>query len=109
MTISTVASGVSDSVNLTGYTLVGFQMSTDWTDADIGFQVQAAGSTTFYDVYGQTNSFLTFKTSANRFVAINPTSVRGFAFLQLVSETSAGVAVAQAASRTIQLALHEIK
>lgn len=108
MVISTGATGVSDSVNLTGYTLVGFQMSTGWDDAKIGYKNSIDGSTNFNDVYDTAGTLLTHATTASRFVTVNPATVRGPGFIQLVSETSAGVAVAQTVSRTILLALAEV-
>jgi hypothetical protein len=105
--ISTAADGVSDSVNLSGLTLSAIQMSTAWTGSNIGFKASVDGSTNFYDVYNSLGNHLTYPTSANRVVAIDPMALAGLERIQLVSKTTAGVAVAQAAAREIRLGLSE--
>ena len=106
LTFSTAADGLSDTVDITGYFLAGITMSTGWTDAAIGFKVCAEGSTNFIDLYTSTGDLSTIVTTANRAVVIPATNFLGFSRLQLVSETTAGVAVPQAASRSVQLALY---
>lgn len=105
--LSTSATAVSDSVNLTGLTLSSIQMSTAWTDAGIGFQGNVDGSTNYYDVYNTDGTFLVYQTSASRIVALNPAVFAGLQNIKIVSETTAGVQVAQAAARTIVLGLSE--
>ena len=104
--VTTGADGLSDAVNITGLTLSAIQMSTAWTDARVGFQASVDGST-YYNVYDTNGDFLTYPTSASRVLALNPAVFSGFSHLKLVSETSAGVAVAQAAARTVFLGLSE--
>lgn len=106
VTISTNASGVSDSINLTGYALAGIQMSTAWTDAGIGYKNSVDGSTNFGDMYDATDTLLVYTTTANRFIIVDPVAQQGLNLFQLVSETTAGAAVAQAASRTLVLTLY---
>lgn len=105
--LSTAADGVSESVNITGLTLCAVQMSTAWTDARIGFNASINGSTNFYPVYDTNGDPLTYATSANRVVVFDPAVFSGIQRLQIVSETSAGVAVAQGAARTLILGLAE--
>ena len=105
--LSTAADGVSDSINLTGLTLSCIQMSTAWTDAGIGFKGNVDGSTNYYPLYDTSGNFLTYQTSASRVVAFDPAVFSGVQFLQVVSQTTAGVAVAQAAARTLTLGLSE--
>lgn len=105
--LSTAADGVSSSINITGLTLSSIQMSTAWTTAAIGFQGNVDGSTDFYPVTNSAGDHLTFTTSASRVVAFDPAQFAGLQLLQLVSETTAGVAVAQAAARVIKLGLAE--
>ena len=107
LALTTAADGTSESINLTGLTLSCVQMSTAWTDAKIGFKASVDGSTTFYDVYDTSGNHLTYSTSASRVVAFDPSVFAGIQHLQIVSETSAGVAVAQAAARTLILGLSE--
>lgn len=107
VTLSTAADGTSESINLTGLTLSCVQMSTDWTDAGLGFKASIDGSTNFYSVYDTAGNFLTYQTSASRVVTFDPAVFAGIQRLQLVSQTTAGVAVAQAAARTLVLGLSE--
>lgn len=105
--MSTAADGASDTINLTGLTLSAIQMSTDWTDARIGFKGSVDGSTNFYDVYDTSGNFLTYATSASRILLFDPSTFAGLERLKLVSETSAGAAVAQGATRVLKLGLSE--
>lgn len=109
ITLSTAANGVSEEVNLTGLTLATIQMSTAWTAAAIGFQASVDGSTNFYPVYNVSGNHLTFPTSASRILAFDPAQFHGIQRLKLVSETTAGVAVAQTAARTLVLGLSEAR
>lgn len=108
ISLSTAADGASEEVNITGLTLCSIEMSTAWTDARIGFQA-SIGSTNFYNVYDTAGNFLTYPTSASRIVAFDPAVFAGIQKLKVISESSAGVAVAQAASRTLVLGLSEQK
>lgn len=105
--ISTGATGVSDVINITGLTLSSIQMSTGWDAANIGFQGNVDGSTNYYPVYDVNGNFLTYPASASRVIAFDPAPFAGLQVLRLVSESSAGVAVAQTATRTIKLGLAE--
>lgn len=105
--LTSAADGISDAINISGLTLSSIQMSTAWTDAGIGFQASVDGTTTFYPVYNTAGDHLVFQTSANRVVAFDPAQFSGVQLLQLVSKTTAGVAVAQAARRTLVLGLSE--
>ena len=105
--LSTAADGVSDSINITGLNLSSIQMSTAWTDAGIGFQANVDGSTDYFPVHNTLGDHLVFSTSASRVVAFDPAQFSGLQWLQLVSKTTAGVAVAQGAARTIKLGLSE--
>lgn len=105
--ISTAADGVSDTINVTGLTLSCIQMSTAWDAATIGFQGNVDGSTSFFEVRNTSGDFLTFQTGASRIVAFDPAQFAGLQLIKLVSETTAGVAVAQTAVRTLKLGLSE--
>jgi len=106
--LSTAADGVSRSINISGLTLSSIQMSTAWTDATIGFQASVDGSTNYYPVYNTAGDHLTYLTSANRVVVFDPLIFAGLQHIQLVSKTTAGVAVAQAAARTLVIGLAEV-
>lgn len=103
--ISTAADGLSGAVNITGLCLCSVQMSTDWTSANIGFQASLDGSENYYPVYDTNGNHLTYPTSANRVIQFDPGTWIGVQKIRLVSETSAGVAVAQAATRSIVIGL----
>lgn len=103
--LSTAADGTSDSINITGLTLSCIAMSTAWSSAGLGFKASIDGSTNFYPVYDTAGNFLTYATSANRVVVFDQAVFAGIQRLQLVSQTTAGVAVAQAAARTLTLGL----
>lgn len=105
--LSTAADGVSDSINISGLTVSLISMSTAWSSANIGFMGSVDGSTTFFHIYNSAGDFLTFPTSASRIVAFDPAQFSGLERLKLVSETSAGVAVAQSAPRVIKIGLAE--
>lgn len=105
--LSTAANGVSEEINLTGLTLSCIAMSTAWTAAAIGFQASVDGSTNFFPVYNSAGNHLTYPTSANRIVTFDPAQFHGIQRLKLVSLTTAGVAVAQTAARTLILGLSE--
>ncbi|WP_191830882.1 hypothetical protein [Pseudomonas fluorescens] len=107
ITLSTAADGASEQINLTGLTLAAILMPASWTDARIGLQCSIDGST-FTSVYNTAGDHLTFLTSANRMMTFDNTdNFAGLQLIKIISETTAGVAVAQAASRTLKLVLSE--
>lgn len=104
--ITTNATGVSDFIPLGGYELVGIQNSSAWTAAKIGFNASFDGSTNVQPVTDNTGIPLTVTMSSANFTAIpNTLGIRSLRNIQLVSETSAGVAVAQGQVVTLGLAL----
>jgi hypothetical protein len=105
--ITTAADGLSDVVNLTGLTLSAMQTSTDWSAAVIGFQGNVDGSTNYYNFYDKDGNLYYHTVGANRMVIFDPAVFAGVQTLRLISETTAGVAVAQAVVRTIKLGLSE--
>lgn len=102
--MTTAADGVSEEINLTGLSLACVQMPTGWTDARLGFQASIDG-VSYFNVYDTAGEFLTYATSASRVVVFDPAVLSGVQRMKLVSETSAGAAVAQAAARTLILGL----
>lgn len=102
------ATGVSDPINLSGLTLCSIQMSAAWTDAAIGFNACVDGTTNYQPVYNTAGDHLTYPTSANRVVVFDPAVFAGLQTIQLVSKTTAGVAVQQGAIRTVKLGLAEL-
>lgn len=106
ISLTTAADGASEQINLTGLKLVGVSMPASWTEAKLGFQNSVDGST-FQSVYNTAGDHLTYATSANRTVIFDPAVTVGLQLIKIVSETSAGVATAQAATRTLKLILSE--
>ena len=105
ITLSTAADGLSEEINLTGHALSYIATSTAWTAASLGFQGAVPDSTSFYPVYDTLGNFLTYPTSASRIIAFDNASFAGLQKIKLASLTTAGVAVAQAAARTLILGL----
>lgn len=106
--ISTAADGVSSAINISGLTLCCIQMSTGWDTANIGFKGNVDGSTNYFDVHDTAGNFLTYATSANYLLTFDPAVFAGIQNLKLVSETSAGVAVAQTKAMVLKLGLAEV-
>lgn len=105
VTITTAADGLSDTVNLTGLTLSSIQMSTDWTSAFLGFQASVDGSTNYYNLYDKDGNLYYHSAAASRVIIFDPAIFSGIQTLRLISESTAGVVVAQAADRVIKLGL----
>lgn len=104
---STAASGLSDSVNLTGLKLSSLTVTSNWTAAVIGFQVDTDNSGNYYNLYDKDGNLYYFTVGASRTVVVDPAIFSGAQNLRLISETTGGVATAQAAVRTIRLGLSE--
>lgn len=110
VTVSTASDGTSDIVNLTGLTLSSIQVtSVGWTNARLGFKGNVDGSTVLFDVFDSAGNYLTFPATASRFIAFDPAQFEGLQKIQLVSESSAGSAVAQASPRTVKLGLAKLE
>lgn len=107
-TFSTAADGASDHLDIGGYTPVGLVMPGAWTSgADILFEGNTDGSTTYYSVYGTTGDLVVAtigSTAPSRYIALDPTKFYGLRSLRLVSGVSTA-AVPQAAAREVRIAL----
>lgn len=107
ISLSTAADGASEQINVTGLVVAGILMPAAWTDARIGFQCSVDGSS-FTSVFNAAGDHLTFLTTASRYMSFdNMDNFAGLQLLRLVSETSAGIAVAQASARSLKLVLSE--
>ena len=104
---TTAADGVSDAVDLTGLTLSCIQVSTNWTNAHVGFQASVDMTTNFLALTTTDNNFLAYPVNANTVLVFDPAPFAGIQRIKLTSITSAGVAVAQDAARTVVLGLSE--
>lgn len=110
VTITTAADGLSEVVDLTGLTLTSIQVtSVGWTAASIGFKATSIpGSTVLFPVFNSAGDNLTFPATASRVIAFDPAQFAGLQKIQLISETTAGSAVAQAAERLVILGLAKL-
>jgi hypothetical protein len=107
-TVTTAADGLSDVIDLCGYSLCSIQMSTGWSTADMTFKGAVSSSASMGSIYKTTASVeLTYVTSASYIHAVDPTELAGLRYVQLRSGTAAA-AVAQAASRTVILGLAKL-
>jgi hypothetical protein len=111
ITVSTAATGLSDVADLGGMRLSAIEMSTDWTDADIGFLGSNVSSATMQQLFRLGSSStspvnMQFITSANRMVGIERSVFDAVRFIQAVSLTpGATTIVAQTTPRSIRLGL----
>lgn len=106
--LSTAANGQSTPFNIGGCTLCAVQMSAAWDTANIGFRGSVDGTTTnLADLHATDGTFLTYATSAAYMTVFDPAFFAGMQLLQIVSETSAGVAVAQTAARVLKVSFAE--
>jgi hypothetical protein len=100
------ATGLSGAVILGGDLLVGLTLTT-WTNANMTFQVSIDAGVTFFNVYKDDGTELTFTTSTgNRFVAVDPSIFAGIQQLKVRSGTAA-TPVTQAADEVVTLALRD--
>ncbi|MNP65070.1 hypothetical protein D3C76_1606280 [compost metagenome] len=81
------------------------QITSNWTTAALGFKSNCDGSTNFYPVKDSLGNFLTYACSAAQVLVFDAAPFAGLQKLQLVSCTTAGVAVAQNAARSLVLGL----
>jgi hypothetical protein len=99
-TITIPASGtISDTISLVNQTLVGIQMPAAWSAADLTFRV-SPDNINFSDMYDQFGNEFVVKTSASRFVVLNPADWVGVRFLSVRSGT-VGTPVTQPSARDI--------
>ena len=93
---------LSDSVNLTGRSLIRLTIGAAWTAADLTVQTSPDG-VAWYDLYDEYGTPYTIKAAANRAVFINPGPLLAVNFIRLRSGTPAAP-VNQASAATITLA-----
>jgi hypothetical protein len=99
---ATIANGTSLSaaVDLTGLTLVGIQMPSAWTAADLTFEASTDDGT-YDDVYDGALEY-SVSAAASRFIRIAPSDLVSAQYLKVRSGTS-GTPVNQLAERAITL------
>lgn len=103
VTIPTSGS-LSPVVELVGATLVGIQIPSGWTTANITFQASADGST-YVDLYDNSGAEYTVVVGGtSRYIAVPLGDLLGVRFLKVRSGTS-GTPVSQTVARILTLAL----
>lgn len=97
---------LSAEIDLRGYEVVAIHMPAAWTAANLTFQAATQPGGTYADVHDDEGAEITVTAAAGHVVTIgiDLKKMRGLNFIRVRSGTS-GTAVAQAAERTIYLAL----
>jgi len=103
---ASIASGESltGEIDLEQFTYLAIVMPSEWTPANLTFQVSDASGGTYQNVYDDTGVEATVIVSASRTVSIdmNAMKLQPFRYLKIRSGTSV-VAVNQTADRTIKI------
>ena len=99
-----IDTSLSAEVDLEGFRLAGIVMPAAWTAANLTFQVATATGGTFQDLYDDAGNEVTVTAAVSRSHGIDLLAgvLAPWRFLKIRSGTS-GVAVNQAAARTISL------
>jgi hypothetical protein len=95
------AASLSDAIDISGTTLVGYIIPSSWTAADITFTASVDG-TNFYNVYDQFGNEIKHTVSTSRYVTLPPSDFASIRFIKLRSGTSSS-AITQGAERLIKL------
>ena len=98
---------MSDLLNLGGLRLFGLTIPSDWTTADITFQMSPDEGVTWFDVHDASGQPAKVSASADGFFAVDP---RCFASIQnlRVRSGTAGAEVQQTGDRSLQLILRKV-
>ena len=101
--VHTIANGasLSDALDLSGTSLVGYIMPASWTTANLTFQGSVDG-TNFFNLYDKFGNEITHIVAASQFIAVNPADLTCVRYLKLRSGTSAS-SVNQGAQRQVTL------
>lgn len=101
---ATIASSgsLSGVVNMSGHFLAGIIMPSAWDAASLTFQACETSNGTFFDVYKDDGTELSYTVAASRYVVINPANFIEAPFIKVRSGTSSS-AVNQTAERVIQI------
>jgi len=107
-TTVTIANGtsLSPAVDLDKYSLIGINMPSGWTTANLSFQV-AHDNSTFNPLNDKTGEIDLASAAASVYIALDPTVFVGLRFIKLRSGTNA-TPVNQGADRVITLILRAL-
>lgn len=95
---------VSGTINSGAQTLHGVLIPSNWTAADLTFEISVDGGATFFNMKSTTNAEIDYQVAAGSYVAIDPTLWRAINCFRIRSGTSA-VPVNQAANVTLEIVL----
>lgn len=112
ITTVTIASGaaLSDVIDLSDRTLVGIQMPTAWTAADLAFRAATSSAGTPVPLFrGSDTARYQIKAAASRHFVLSPLDFAGARWIQLESVDTGGNAVNQGADRTITLLYRKVQ
>ena len=103
-TISTGATGLSDSIDIKRFALMGIIMPSTWTAANLTFQAAQTSSGTFNDLFDDLGTEVVVTASDARFIGVDASAgvLATTAFIKVRSGTT-GTPVVQAAERTLTL------
>jgi len=104
ITILAGATGLSDVIDLDGYTIFALEMPATWIAANITLQACSTPTGTFRDVYDDAGSEVTIVAAASRFIAVDSAMLKiaPLRYVKFRSGTTASP-VNQTATRTITL------
>lgn len=104
-TVSTAATGLSNVIDLSGYSVASIQMTTAWTAANITFMASVSSSATMQSVRHTTAcTELTYASTNSQQVVLDQYLFSGQRYLQVRSGSTASP-VAQAAERALIIGL----
>ena len=102
-----INTSLSGAVNLANFRIVGIQMPSTWTAANLTFQAAVTVDGTYQDVYDSGGTEVSVTAAASRFISMLETQrLRGMRAIKVRSGTTS-VAVNQAAARDIILILSD--
>lgn len=105
----TIATGTNAaSLPTEGRALVGVQMPSAWTAANLGFEVSFDGGATWVTAYDNTGNLLQAVVSTSRYVAFPVDSAIFAPLLKVKSVTAANVATNQGGARTLTLVFRRL-
>lgn len=97
----------TNTINVGGLRLFAIVMPTDWTSANLTFQISTDGGTSWKNLKDQKGNEVTALTEASACIALDATQFAAFQYIRLRSGTNS-TPVTQTATRTLQLLLRSI-
>lgn len=101
------SAGSSVTLATEGYALVGVQMPTAWTAANLGFEI-SLNATLFQTAYDNSGALLQSVVAASKYVAFPSDQSLFGPYLKVKSVDASNVAVVQAADRVLTLVFRRL-